>query len=41
MEEGRREEEGGSLEDSLQDEVVKEALEGGLDLREYSRWEIY
>ena len=26
-----------SLEDSLQDSVVRAALEGGLDLREYSR----
>jgi hypothetical protein len=35
---GREEEAGqGSLEDSLQDEVVRAALEGGLDLRDYSR----
>ena len=26
------------MEDSLQDSVVREALEGGLDLRDYSKW---
>ena len=35
---GEPKEEEGSLEDSLQDSVVREALEGGLDLRDYSKW---
>ena len=34
---GEPREEEGSLEDSLQDSVVREALEGGLDLRDYSK----
>jgi len=34
---GEPKEEEGSLEDSLQDSVVREALEGGLDLRDYSK----